>query len=114
MNKTELAKYKEELTKRGYEERKTLDGVIMEKSLIDDNALGSKLVVAFKEFELANDIYCESIRMIVCRDFGDCHFHEDTNIGYSSIEEIEKVAMSYYKWVCKNIPLLPPIKMRNC
>lgn len=111
MNKEETLAFKETLKKNGYEDFRIYGGVYPSKSIYDDNAIGSTLRVSLKEIELIpNEQYCFDIRIEVRRDFGDSLIFNDNSIKYKSIEEIESVAKSFFKWCCLNVPIIPPIK----
>lgn len=111
MGKEELQKFKESLIEKGYEDFRIYGGIYPSKSIYDDNAIGSALRVSFKEMELVeNELYSFGIRIEVNRDFADSIILQDDFSKYNSIEEVEMVAKSFFKWCCQNVPIIPPLK----
>lgn len=112
MDKEELQKFKESLIEKGYEGFRIYGGIYPSKSIYDDNAIGSALRVSFKEIELVeNELYSFGIRIEVNRDFADSIILQDDFIKYNSIEEVERVAKSFFKWCSTNVPNIPPLKI---
>lgn len=109
MNKEELQKFKETLIEKGYDDFGIYGGTYPSKSIYDDNAIGSALRVSFKEIELVeNELYSFGIRIEVNRDFADSIILQDSFSKYNSIEEVETVAKSFFKWCCQNVPMKTP------
>lgn len=112
MNKEETLAFKETLKKNGYEDFRIYGGVYPSKSIYDDNAIGSTLRVSLKEIELVdNELYSFGIRIEVNRDFADSIVLNDSFTKYNSIEEVERVAKSFFKWCSTNVPNIPPLKI---